>query len=220
MNEITHICPITYNVIGSQEKYSSEGLRKLSSRLKNLNDFPYTTEQQILETRKRAGKMSIQGVQPKLSAILDTKKQIFELCDIGGTYILKPQNKDYPELPENEALTMHMAADMIEVPLHGLVYCADGKFTYFIKRFDRTAYGNKIPLEDFTQLSGFNRETKYDFSMEKIVSIIEKHCTFPVIEKTKLFTRVIFNYLVGNEDMHLKNYSLISRNNIIELARL
>ncbi|HEV2523865.1 MAG TPA: HipA domain-containing protein, partial [Gammaproteobacteria bacterium] len=176
MRKIKHICPITYSIIiESEEKYSSTGLRKLSPRLKNLQDLPYTTEQQIMEARKRADKMSIQGVQPKLSAVLNTKNQIFELRDCGGTYILKPQNKDYQELPENEALTMHMAADIIEVPLHGLIYCVDGKFTYFIKRFDRAAYGNKIPLEDFTQLAGFSRDTKYDFSMEKMIPIIEKY---------------------------------------------
>lgn len=218
MPKIKHICPITYDVIEPSEKYSSAGLKKLSPRLKSLQDLPYTSEQQIFEAQKRADKMSIQGVQPKLSAVLSTKTQAFELCDYDGTYILKPQHTDYPELPENEALTMHMAAGIIEVPLHGLLYCADGKFTYFIKRFDRVARGNKIPLEDFAQLTGLGRDTKYDFSMEKMIAIIEKYCTFPAIEKTKFFTRVIFNYLVGNEDMHLKNYSLISRNDIVELA--
>ncbi len=218
MNSKWHICPITYAPIAPDEKYSSKGLRKLSPVLNNLQDLPYTAEQQIIEARKRSDKMSIQGVQPKLSAILNIKKQSFELCDRGGTYILKPQNKGYDELPENEDLTMHLAASVIEVPLHGLLYCADGSFTYFIKRFDRFAHGNKIPLEDFAQLSGSNRDTKYDFSMERIIPIIEKYCTFPAIEKSKLFTRVVFNFLVGNEDMHLKNYSLITRKDIIELA--
>lgn len=218
MSQKKHICPITYTVIKPGEKYSIAGLRKLSPKLNYLQDFPYTLEQQIIEARKRANKMSIQGVQPKLSAILNIKKQIFELCDNGGTYILKPQNKEYPELPQNEDLTMRMAAGIIEVPLHGLVYCADGTFTYFIKRFDRIARGNKIPLEDFAQLAGVTRDTKYDFSMEKIIPIIDKYCTFPAIEKTKFLTRIIFNYLVGNEDMHLKNYSLITRGDIIQLA--
>ncbi len=218
MSNKIHICPITYEPIDSNEKYSIKGLRKLSPLLKNLIDLPYTSEQQIIEARKHAGKMSIQGVQPKLSAKLNTKNQSFELCDNGGTYILKPQNKDYKQLPENEDLTMHLASYIIEVPLHGLLYCSDGKFTYFVKRFDRVAYGNKVPLEDFAQLSGSNRDTKYEFSMERIIPIIEKYCTFPVIEKAKLFKRVLFNYLIGNEDMHLKNYSLITREDLIELA--
>jgi len=79
-------------------------------------------------------------------------------------------------------------------------------------------HGNKVPLEDFAQLEGLTRDTKYDFSMEKIIPIINRFCTFPVKEKARLFSRIIFNYLIGNEDMHLKNYSLITRNGVIELA--
>jgi serine/threonine-protein kinase HipA len=218
MSERQHICPITYTRIDPNEKYSVKGLKELSPTLQGLQDLPYTMEQQLIEARMRADKMSIQGVQPKISAKLNTKDQIFEICDTGGTYILKPQNPLYLELPENEDLTMRLADGLIEVPLHGLLYCADGKFTFFIKRFDRIAHGNKVPVEDFAQLSGLSRDTKYDFSMERFVPIIEKYCTFPVIEKAKLFTRVIFNYLIGNEDMHVKNYSLITRDNIIELA--
>jgi len=213
-----HICPLTYTTIDATEKYSVTGLKKLSPLLKNLQDFPYTSEQQLIEARNRADKMSIQGVQPKLSARLNIKNQVFELCDLGGTYIIKPQNTEHEQLPENEDLTMRLAASVIEVPLHGLVYCMDGKFTYFIKRFDRVAHGAKVPLEDFAQLSGSTRDTKYDFSMEKMIPIIEKYCTFPAIEKTKLFIRILFNYLIGNEDMHLKNYSLITRKDIIGLA--
>ena len=214
----TPICPITYEPIASGQRYSIKGLRKLSPLLKDLIDFPYTTQQQITEAKNRADKMSIQGIQPKMSAKLDTKNQTFELCDHGGTYILKPQNILYKHLPENEDLTMHLAASIMDVPLHGLLYCIDGQFTYFIKRFDRVTHGNKIPVEDFAQLSGLNRDTKYNFSMERIIPIIDKYCTFPVIEKTKLFKRILFNYIVGNEDMHLKNYSLITKNTVVELA--
>lgn len=214
----TSICPITYLPITSNEKYSIQGLRQLSPRLKNLKDLPYSTEQQISETQKRADKLSIQGVQPKLSARLNTKEESFELADSGGTYILKPQNPLYAELPENEDLSMRLAEDFMEVPLHGLIYCSDGRFTYFVQRFDRVSGGHKVPVEDFAQLSGLNRDTKYRYSMEKLVPLIEQYCTFPAIEKTKLFTRVVFNYLIANEDMHLKNFSLITRRQITQLA--
>ena len=214
----TKICPITYFPIEKHEQYSIQGLRRLSARLQSLNNFAYSTEQQLNEARARSDKLSIQGVQPKLSAKLNTKNQSFELADVGGTYILKPQNTLYPELPENEDLSMRLAAGLIEVPLHGLLYCIDGRFTYFIKRFDRAGHGHKIPLEDFSQLAGLNRDAKYNYSMEKLIPIIERHCSFPAIEKSKLFTRLIFNYLIGNEDMHLKNFSLITRNKIIQLA--
>lgn len=73
-------------------------------------------------------------------------------------------------------------------------------------------------MEDFAQLSGKDRETKYASSMEQIVSLIEQFCTFPVIEKLKLFNLTLFNYLVGNEDMHLKNFSVIRRDLKVELS--
>jgi len=76
----------------------------------------------------------------------------------------------------------------------------------------------KMAVEDFAQLSGKDRETKYDSSMEQINSIVEQFCTFPMIEKLKLFNLTLFNYLVGNEDMHLKNFSVIRRDLKVELS--
>jgi serine/threonine-protein kinase HipA len=106
----------------------------------------------------------------------------------------------------------------LEVPLHGMIYAKDKSLTYFIKRFDRTPQGKKFAMEDFAQLAGLGRENKYNYSMEKIIDIIEKYCTFPIIEKIKLFKLVIFNFLTGNEDAHLKNFSLITKNNKTELS--
>jgi serine/threonine-protein kinase HipA len=213
-----NICPITYEPCGDK-KYSGKGLKLLSSTLEDLNDLPFTQEEQLKEAASRAVKMSIQGVQPKLSARLKVKETMFEVVDRYGDYILKPQSNFYPEVPENEDLSMRLAHIAgIEIPLHGLVYSIDGRFTYFIKRFDRYGKKKKRSLEDFAQLAGKSRETKYDFSMEKIVAILDEYCTFPVIEKVKLFRLTIFNFLIGNEDMHLKNYSLITRNNKVELS--
>ena len=213
-----NVCPITYEPCGDK-KYSAKGLKLLSSTLEDLNDLPFTQEEQLKEAASRAVKMSIQGVQPKLSARLKVKEKMFEVVDRYGDYILKPQSNFYPEVPENEDLSMRLAHIAgIEIPLHGLVYSIDGRFTYFIKRFDRYGKKKKRSLEDFAQLAGKSRETKYDFSMEKIVAILDEYCTFPAIEKVKLFRLTIFNFLIGNEDMHLKNYSLITRNNKVELS--
>ena len=106
----------------------------------------------------------------------------------------------------------------IEIPLHGLLYSKDGSMTYFIKRFDRVGRNKKVAVEDFAQLSGKDRETKYDSSMEKVVSVIEEFCTFPALEKLRFFNLTLFNFLVGNEDMHLKNFSLIRREMKVELS--
>lgn len=210
-------CPITYAECGLN-KYSEKGLRMLSRTLTHLKDFPYSAERQRREAVVRAGKMSIQGIQPKLSAKLNIKAAVFEVIDKGGHYILKPQHATYPELPENEDLTMRLASlANIEVPLHGLIYCEDGSFTYFIKRFDRVGRNEKLAMEDFAQLAEKDRDTKYQYSMEQLVSILDR-CTFPMLERAKLFKRCIFNYLIGNEDMHLKNFTLIRRDNRIELS--
>jgi len=207
-----NVCPITYEQCGDK-KYSVKGLKLLSSTLEDLSDLPFTQEEQLKEAASRAVKMSIQGVQPKLSARLKVKEKMFEVVDRYGDFILKPQSNFYPEVPENEDLSMRMAHIAgIEIPLHGLVYSIDGRFTYFIKRFDRYGKKKKRSLEDFAQLAGKSR------GMEKIVAILDEYCTFPVIEKVKLFRLTLFNFLIGNEDMHLKNYSLITMNNKVELS--
>lgn len=204
-----NICPITYKQI-TNGKYSEEGLKLLSKNLITLNDLDYTREELLQESSERATKLSIQGIQPKLSAKLNVKNSRFQLVDIGGTFILKPQNFLFTQLPENEDLTMRLASTIgLNIPLHGLIYSKDNSLTYFIKRFDRYGKNKKVAVEDFAQLAGKNRDTKYNYSMEKLVKIIDKYCTFPAIEKVKLFKLTIFNFLVGNEDMHLKNFSLI-----------
>lgn len=211
-------CPITYKEIPPGTRYSHAGLRQLSPQLKNLGDLPYSAEEQRQEAVARAAKMSIQGLQPKLSARLNIAQGVFEFVETGGEYILKPQTH-FPEVPENEDLTMKLAhAVAIDVPIHGLIYSKDGSFTYVIKRFDRVGKKGKLSLEDFAQLSGKTRDTKYDSSMEQVVSIIDRYCTFPLVEKLKLFRLTLFNFLVGNEDMHLKNFSLIRTEGKIELS--
>ena len=211
-------CPITYDPCG-ELLYSEKGLKLLSPVLKELVLLNLSAEELRTEAMVRASKMSIQGIQPKLSAVLNIKDGRFDIVDKNGRFILKPPHHIFPELPQNEDLTMRLASAIgIEVPLHGMVYSKDHSLTYFIKRFDRKGQKDKIPVEDFAQLAGMSRDTKYNYSMEKLVKLIDDFCTFPVIEKAKLFKRVIFNYLVGNEDMHLKNYSVIVRNGKVELS--
>lgn len=210
-------CPITYEL--TESTYSRNGLNLLSRNLGNLNAIEYSAEEQRHEAALRATRLSIQGVQPKLSAVLNIQEAKLEIVDIKGKYIIKPQHHIYPQLPENEDLTIKLAAKCgIITPIHGMIYSKDGSLSYFIKRFDRSGKNNKLPLEDFAQLAEEKRETKYDYSIEKLIRILDNHCTFPQMEKSKFFKRFLFNFLVGNEDMHLKNYSLITRNDIIELS--
>ena len=212
-------CPITYEEISEDKQYSQRGLRLLSPTLENLLPLPFTAQEQRNEALARAGKMSIQGVQTKLSALLKIKEQRFEIVDNNGLYILKTQSALYPEVPENEALTMSLAATIgLDVPVHGLVYAKDNTMTYFIKRFDRLPRNKRIAVEDFAQLLGLDRDTKYRGSMEQVAEVISKFCTYPKVEFVKLLKLTLFNFLIGNEDMHLKNFSLISKNNIVTLS--
>ena len=211
-------CPITYEQLEGKH-YSPKGLKLLRNGLSDLKQFEYTADEQRNEAFNRASKMSIQGVQPKLSAILNLKHQKFELVDRGGRYILKPQHPYFKQMPENEDLTMRLAGMIdLDVPLHGMIWAKDNSLTYFIKRFDRRGQNDKVPIEDFAQLAGMSRDTQYNYSMEKVVKLVDKYCTFPAIEKVKLFKLVLFSFVIGNDDMHLKNFSIINLNGKIQLS--
>lgn len=212
-------CPITYEQIEGNAHYSLAGLKKLSPRLNKLYDINFSATELLQEAAARASKMSIQGVQSKISATINFKTQSFELVTQDGNFILKPQSPFFPEFPQNEDLTMRLAALAgIDVPLHGMVYAKDGSLVYFIKRFDRLKKKKKMAVEDFAQLGGYDRDSKYESSMEKATDIIENFCTFPFLEKQKLLQLTLFNYLIGNEDMHLKNFSLLYDMNKVELS--
>lgn len=211
-------CPITYLPCGDS-RYSEKGLRLLASGLSRLKRLQYTAEEQRREAFNRSSKMSVQGVQPKLSAVLNIKEERFDIVDKNGRYLLKPQHHLYPQMPENEDLTMRLAASIgLDVPVHGMIWAKDNTLTYFIKRFDRKGQKDKIPIEDFAQLAGLSRDTKYNYSMESLVKLVNAHCTFPAVEKVKLFKLVVFSFITGNEDMHLKNFSIINQNGKIELS--
>lgn len=212
-------CLFTYKPLKKGEvNYSLEGLKKLSRRLTHLKIFPYAQSEQLELAKQMARKMPIQGVQPKFSVVLSEKENEFKEVEVNGKYILKPQVTQYKELPENEDLTMHLVAlTGVETPWHGLIKCEDDSLSYTVKRFDRTPKG-KIPMEDFSQLIGASRSTKYDVPLEKVVEAIEEHCTFPTLEYFKLFQRVILAFLLGNEDLHLKNLSLITVSDEVHLS--
>ena len=212
-------CPINLEPLPTGRSYSVAGLRSIHSKLKNLEPLEYSYAAQLAEVRRRSDKMSIQGVQPKLSAVLKLKDSSFALVDRGGRFILKPNPLAYEEVPANEALTMRMAAEVgIEVPVHGLLRAEDASWVYFVKRYDREGRTGKVHVEDFAQLSGATRVTKYDSSLERVVQLVEQFCTFPAIEKPKLAKRLLFCFLTGNEDMHLKNFSIWIQDSVVSLT--
>jgi serine/threonine-protein kinase HipA len=212
-------CPITYEAVPKAGDFSPAGLRRLHPQLQRLAPLPFDSAALIQEAAARAPKMSIQGVQPKLSAVLRIKEGRMEIVDQGGRFILKPQNPQYPHLPENEALTMTLAQIAgLAVPDHGMLYAKDGRLVYWIRRFDRVDRDQRVAVEDFAQLSGASRESKYGASVEDVIKIIKLRCTFPSIELADFYRRFLVNWLLGNEDMHLKNYSVITMADVIKLA--
>jgi serine/threonine-protein kinase HipA len=212
-------CPISLEPIAEGERFSRVGLRALHPGLTDLQSLELSQEDQLREAQRRADKMSVQGVQPKLSAVLSVKHQRFDIVDRGGNWLLKPNPPPFEAVPANEALTMTMAAAAgIEVPMHGLLPAVDGSWVYFIRRFDRPGRDRKRHVEDFAQLSGASRDTKYDSSLEQIATLVERFCTFPALEKPKLARRLLFAFLTGNEDMHLKNFSLQVEGGVVSLT--
>lgn len=159
--------------------------------------------------------VAVTGVQPKLSLDLEKHKgELSRLTIVGlnGDYILKPMSKEYVELPENEDVTMHLAELVkIKTAKHTLIRLNSGELAYLTKRFDRKN-GNKIAVEDFCQLSENLTEHKYRSSIEKIGKLTYQHTANKGFEAQRLFELVLFSYLTGNADMHLKNFSLIENN--------
>ena len=154
---------------------------------------------------------SLTGVQPKLSLNLDKHEGTSRLTIVGlwGDYILKPQTESYPQLPENEDLTMHLAeAAKISVVPHSLIRLADGKLGYLTRRIDRTKDGEKIDMEDMCQLTLHPTEYKYKGSHEQIAKTIMQYSDMPKFDLTNYMQQLLFCFVTGNNDMHLKNFSL------------
>lgn len=156
---------------------------------------------------------TVTGVQAKLS--LDITKghagepQRFTIVGLWGRFILKPQTDRFANLPENEDLTMHMAEAVgIKTVPHSLIRFADGELCYITRRVDRNKRGGKIAMEDMCQLSERLTEDKYKGSYERIAKLIKQYSAAPLLDVVNFWEVVVFSWLTGNADMHLKNFSL------------
>lgn len=160
--------------------------------------------------------VTVTGVQPKLSLTIDKepgdpKKSRFTIVGLWGHYILKPPTPEFPFLPENEDLTMHLAG-LFGLPTaeHSLIRLESGELAYITKRFDRSGQ-QKLPMEDMCQLTETLTSDKYHSSMEKIGKCIWSFASRPGLAAISFFEMVLFAYLTGNADMHLKNFSLLTQ---------
>ncbi|NDE11520.1 MAG: type II toxin-antitoxin system HipA family toxin [Chitinophagia bacterium] len=161
----------------------------------------------------------VTGVQPKLSLHLASAGQPnlakrFTVVGMWGGYILKPASPNYPELPEVEDLTMHLASiAKIKVVPHSLMRLNSGNLAYITKRIDRKEK-EKLQMEDMCQLTERLTEDKYLGSHEQVAKAILKYSANPGLDVVNFFELVLFSFLTGNADMHLKNFSLIHQTTI------
>lgn len=209
-------CLFCYTKLNEGERnYHTRCVKKFFGT-QGVPDFPYSSEDiHHLAKKVVQSRTTVTGVQAKLSMEIERLAQTsrFTIVDAGGKYILKPQTAHYTNLPENEDLTMHLAEIVkIEVVPHALLRFDNGELCYITKRIDRDKKGEKIPMEDMCQLTEQLTERKYKGSYEKIAKAIRKYSTAPGLDVTKFWTVVLFSWLVGNTDMHLKNFSLYAPN--------
>jgi serine/threonine-protein kinase HipA len=177
--------------------------------------LPYSEEQlESLAAEVIKTHTTVTGVQPKISLHLtkgdDTQAtKRFTIVGLWGGYILKPPTPNYPHLPEVEDLTMHLASvAKIKVVPHSLIRLQSGNLAYITKRIDRAKKG-KLHMEDMCQLTERLTEDKYRGSYEQIAKTIEKYSATPGLDVVNFFELLLFSFLTGNADMHLKNFSLI-----------
>jgi serine/threonine-protein kinase HipA len=160
------------------------------------------------------GKFSISGVQPKAQTQLTQDRAALEIVPQGGRYLLKPDVLAYPCLPANEHVTMALAKRCgLLVPAHGLIKLTDSSLAYVVRRFDRTDDNpaNKLVQEDFCSLAALRSGDKYEGSAELCGRLVRQHVADPEASARRLFLQLCFSYWVGNGDLHLKNLSLIER---------
>ena len=186
-------------------------------------ELPYTKDDiESLALEVVRSQVTVTGVQPKLSVDLEKEangKKRFTIVGLWGKYILKPQTELYVNLPENEDLTMHLATMVnIKTVPHSLIRFKDGSLAYITKRIDRDKKKGKISMEDMCQLTEKLTEQKYKGSHEQIAKIIMLHSAYPVLDLLTYFEVLLFCYLTGNADMHLKNFSLYKPANEYILA--
>jgi len=222
-----NVCPSTL-----QEGYSSysPAARKLLFDGKEVSpvldfDSPNNDSAAGEVFLKNVGRISLSGVQPKASLVLNANNQLAKPEESErGTYILKPAPSSYALLdrkycPANEHLTMQLASQVyhIETAANAVCFFRDGEAAFLCRRFDVGPGGQKYSQEDFASLGGLTNanggsDYKYsNLSYEDCADIIRKYVKAAPIEILKFFRIVVFNYLTLNDDAHLKNFSLINR---------
>ncbi len=180
-------------------------------------DLPYSEEDlEPLAKKVIQSQTAVTGVQAKLSLHITGhpgggNERRFTIVGLWGGYLLKPPTAWYPQLPEVEDVTMHLAQlAKIKTAPHSLIRLQSGNLAFVTKRIDRTKNG-KLAMEDMCQLTERLTEDKYHGSYEQIAKTIQRHSVTPGLDVVNFFELVLFSFLTGNADMHLKNFSLLEQ---------
>ena len=181
----------------------------------NPPKIPYSIDQMAeLALKVIERSVAVPGVQPKLSMTLikesreNSDTRLTVVGALGGNYIFKPPSEKYPEMPQNEHLTMRIAeAFNIQVVPSSLIRLLSGELSYITKRIDRTENGEKIHMLDMFQIT--EAYDKYKSSMERIGKALHSFSENTLLDKIFYFELSLFCFLTGNNDMHLKNFSMI-----------
>jgi serine/threonine-protein kinase HipA len=208
-------CLYCYQVLNDKETDFHASCSKKMFGTSVPPELPYTEgDMSELAVKIVQSHTTIPGVQPKLSLHLasaerpDLPKR-FTIVGMWGGYILKPPTPHYPHLPEVEDLTMHLAAiARIRVVPHSLIRLASGNLAYISRRIDREKKG-KVHMEDMCQLTERLTEDKYRGSHEQVAKAILKYSLNPGLDVVNFYEMVLFSFLTGNADMHMKNFSLL-----------
>ena len=210
-------CLYCYKELNEGEKDFHKACSKKMFGTPSVPELPYTREN-LTDLAKQVirSQTTLTGVQAKLSLDINrggrNETDRFTIVGLWGRYILKPQTDRFAHLPELEDLTMHLAelAKMQVVP-HSLIRFTDGELCYITRRIDRTANGDKLPMEDMCQLTERLTEHKYKGSYEQIAKAIQRFSAVPKLDMVNYWEQVVFSWITGNADMHLKNFSLYSK---------
>ena len=203
--------------------YSPAALKKVFFGKKVSHVLPFMPPEKDEHVRElfmaNRTRISISGVQKKLSLFLMRNKLTLTEPTEHGLYILKPipdELKRADQAPANEHLTMQLAeqAFKIQTAANALIFFEDGQPAYITKRFDRTLAGTKSGVEDFATLARKTKQTdgedfKYEASYEDLFNMLKEHVGAWRIESQRLFRLILFNYIFSNGDAHLKNFSLL-----------
>ncbi|MDE6542925.1 MAG: HipA domain-containing protein [Muribaculaceae bacterium] len=207
-------CLYCYKPLSEGEKDYHKGCARKIFESTTVPELPYTRDNiKKLAREIVAASTTVTGVQAKLSLDISRgskgEPHRFTIVGLWGKFILKPQTDRFENLPENEDLVMRLAevAGIKTVP-HSLIRFADGELCYITRRIDRNKKGEKIAMEDMCQLSERLTEDKYKGSYERIAKLIRQHSSAPLLDVVNFWEVVVFSWLTGNADMHLKNFSL------------